>query len=68
MTIFLKNKYYELSRRLNLKLIDTTLVIPERPIYYREDGFNVHLSKKGQYLLADYMIKNLDFLFSYNDI
>ncbi len=64
MTLFLRNIYEELSLELHIplnNLIDGLMPSQEATPYswYRNDGFNVHLSREGQRVVAAFILKNL---------
>ncbi len=63
-TNMLRDDYIALSRELSLPLnnvIDDLMPTREQTPYswYRDDGFNVHLSMEGQHVIAQYILRNM---------
>jgi len=64
MTQDLKNIYISLSYELNIPLnniVDDLMPTQYETPYswYRDDGFNVHLSREGQSVIAEYILGNM---------
>ncbi len=64
MTNILRDDYISLSRELSLPLnnvVDDLMPTQEQTSYswYRDDGFNVHLSREGQHIIAEYILRNI---------
>ncbi len=63
-TQIMRVAYIETARELNLPLnnvIDSLMPTQEETSYdwYKKDGFNVHLSREGQKLVADFILQNI---------
>jgi lysophospholipase L1-like esterase len=64
MTSDIQNEYYLLSRELGIPLVDVVgELMPTKEAtpysWYRDDGFNVHLSLKGQYKVAELILSKI---------
>ncbi len=63
-TQIMREAYLEVSKELNLPLnntIDSLMPTKEETSYswYKKDGMYVHLSREGQKLVADFILKNI---------
>jgi lysophospholipase L1-like esterase len=63
-TEILRSVYIDLSNELDMPLnniIDDLMPTPQETdiSWYRDDGFNVHLSRSGQALVANYILENI---------